>query len=185
MRRRELTAISGTDGCDDFEQYVRARWRRLQQSAMLLGCSPEEAEDLVQTALLRCVRHWDKVCASKDMDAYVYRILVNCFYKSRRRHWWMERPAEPNSLPGGTGTFESAIGARLAVEELLATLPLMSRTILILRYLCDLSEKQTASIVGVPLGTVKSQTSRALHKLANNQEILEMFGHRRIDDKAR
>jgi RNA polymerase sigma-70 factor (sigma-E family) len=170
--------MSDTDSCDDFEQYARARWRRLQQSALLLGCSPEEAEDLVQTALLRCFRHWGKVCASTDMDAYVYRILVNCFYKSRRRHWWRERPVEPSSLPSGASTFESGTGARLTVEKLLAELPLVPRTILILRYFCDLSEKQTASVVGVPLGTVKSQTSRALGKLANNQELLETFAPR-------
>lgn len=60
--------MTDSDSSEDFEQYARARWRRLQQSALLLGCSPEEAEDLVQTALLRCFRHWEKVCASADMD---------------------------------------------------------------------------------------------------------------------
>src|SRR4051794_8459098 len=77
-------------GKEVFSEYVAARWSRLVRSAVLLGRSPAEAEDVVQVALMRCLVHWRKVERADDRDAYVHRILVNTFTSSRRRHWTRE-----------------------------------------------------------------------------------------------
>ena len=77
------------DRDDEFSAYVAARWPRLVRSAVLLGCSHAEAEDLVQTALERTLVHWRRVRRADDRDAYVHRILLNSFRSARRaaRRW--------------------------------------------------------------------------------------------------
>lgn len=83
----------------DFASYMSARWARLVRAALLLGCSPPEAEDLVQSTLLRCYVSWDKVSASNDRDAYVYRALMNTHAQSRRRRWWRSEQPSDNEFP--------------------------------------------------------------------------------------
>jgi DNA-directed RNA polymerase specialized sigma24 family protein len=78
----------------DFSEYVSSRWAALVRSARLLGADPHEAEDLVQSALARCYVSWSKVRAADVPDAYVYRVLVNVYRDSRRRHWRRERPTD-------------------------------------------------------------------------------------------
>jgi hypothetical protein len=62
---------------EDFSAFVESRWGRLVRSAVLLGCSSSEAEDVVQSALVRCLVHWSKVRNADDPDAYVHRVLIN------------------------------------------------------------------------------------------------------------
>ncbi len=63
---------------EELAEYVTARRPALVRSAVLLGCPMPEAEDLVQSTLVRCHRAWGRVRQAADPDAYVYRILVNC-----------------------------------------------------------------------------------------------------------
>lgn len=81
----------------DFSAYAAARWGTLVRSAVVLGCSFDEAQDLVQTTLMRCYTKWAKVQRADNRDAYVYRILLNCHRDSRRRRWWGEHPT--NDVP--------------------------------------------------------------------------------------
>lgn len=78
---------------EEFSAYADARWPILVRSAVLLGWSRPDAEDLVQTALLRCYLAWAQVSHAADRDAYVYRILVNAHHDSQRRSRWGERHA--------------------------------------------------------------------------------------------
>lgn len=78
----------------DFSAYVAARWGNLVRSAVVLGCTLDEAHDLVQTTLMRCYTKWAKVQRAENRDANVYRILINCHRDSRRRHWWGEQPTD-------------------------------------------------------------------------------------------
>lgn len=80
------------DADGDFSGYVSARWSTLVRSAVLLGCTVDEAHDLTQTTLLRCYTAWSKVCKADDRDAYVYWVLLNSYRDSRRRRWWGEQP---------------------------------------------------------------------------------------------
>ncbi len=54
---------------DDFSAFVSARWPRLVRSAILLGCSPAEAEDVVQATFERCLSSWSKVQKAHNRDA--------------------------------------------------------------------------------------------------------------------
>lgn len=160
---------------EDLGEYVEARWPRLVRSAVLLGCSPEEAEDVVQAALVRCLVHWRKVDQAQDRDAYVHRVLVNTFVSSRRRHWHREHAtgALPES-PDGDET--AAVDAADAVLRSLDRLGEDQRTAVVLRYYAHLTEQQMASVLGVAAGTVKSRLSRALKVLAEDPDLAELRG---------
>jgi RNA polymerase sigma-70 factor (sigma-E family) len=158
---------------DDFSEYVAARWPTLVRSAVLLGCTHAEAEDLVQTALERCLLKWGKVRVADDRDAYVHRVLINSFLNARRRRWRGERPTavlpEYAGLDQTTGVDDADV-----VMRALDRLPRDQRTAVVLRYYAHLSEQQMASVLGVAAGTVKSRLSRALQALALDPDLAEL-----------
>ena len=158
---------------DDFSEYVTARWPTLVRSAVLLGCTPPEAEDLVQTALERCLVKWNRVRAADDRDAYVHRVLINCFHSSRRRLWHGERPFAV--LPEHADVDPTAgIDETDAVMRALDGLPDDQRTAVVLRYYAHLTELQMATVLGVAAGTVKSRLSRAVKALAQDPHLAEL-----------
>lgn len=152
----------------EFGEYVAARWTRLVRAAVLLGCSPHEAEDVTQTALTRCLVKWSKVQRADDRDAYVYRILVNTFTDSRRRRWTSEKPTDelPEISSAGERSATDAVHDRDAVDRALANLVEDQRTAVVLRYYLNQSETQMAETLRVAPGTVKSRLARALKAMA-------------------
>ena len=68
-----------------FEEYVATRGRALWKSAWLLTGDAQRAEDLVQTALVKCWRRWDTIAADGSVDGYVRRAMVTTFTDWRRR----------------------------------------------------------------------------------------------------
>lgn len=158
----------------DFSEYVAARRTGLVRSAVLLGCPQPDAEDVVQTALLRCLRSWRRVQRADQPDAYVYRVLVNTLTDARNRRWNGELPTE--TLPDRPGAHEDAT-VGLAVRRALAAMSREHREVLVLRYYADLSERETADVLRIPPGTVKSRTSRALAALAADQSLRSPDAH--------
>ncbi|WBQ03532.1 SigE family RNA polymerase sigma factor [Kribbella sp. CA-293567] len=160
---------------DDFSDYVAARWAGLVRSAVLLGCGQAEAEDLVQSALERCLLKWERVRVAEDRHAYVHRILINLFLSSRRRRWTGEKPAAV--LPDRPGIDQTAgVDDYDAVMRALDRLTEEQRTAVVLRYYAHLSEEQMASVLGVASGTVKSRLARALKTLARDPNLAELRG---------
>jgi RNA polymerase sigma-70 factor (sigma-E family) len=143
------------------------------RSAVFLGCSLEEAQDLAQTTLVRCYVSWVKVVRAKDRDAYVYRVLVNCLRDSRRRQWWGEKPTE--RLPEQVSEDATAtVDIADSVHRALAGLNTHHRDVVVLRYFANLSVQQTAHVLGLPPGTVKSRLARALGQLADSAHLLDL-----------
>ncbi|WP_309647764.1 SigE family RNA polymerase sigma factor [Nocardioides sp.] len=156
----------------EFDDYVAARWQRLVRSAVLLGCSTHEAEDVVQTALTRCLMKWSRVRRADDRDAYVYRVLVNTLTDARRRHWRGERPTE--HLPElATPDATRDVIVRDSVDRALARLSSDQRAAVVLRYYAHLTEAQMAGVLDVAPGTVKSRLSRALAALALDPDLAD------------
>jgi RNA polymerase sigma-70 factor (sigma-E family) len=158
---------------EEFSQYVSVRWAALVRSAVLLGCSRPDAEDLVQSALARCYVAWGKVHDADNRDAYVYRVLVNGLRDSRRRRWWAERPSE--HLPEhGDDTDENArVDVADVVERALGGLSEAHRSVVVLRYFAHLSERETALALKIAPGTVKSRLSRALTELSKSEHLAD------------
>jgi len=156
----------------DFSAYASARWGSLVRSGVFLGCSPEEAQDLAQTTLMRCYAQWSRVVRADDRDAYVFRILMNCHRDSRRRRWWGERPTE--QLPEThTADGTDAVVLADAVRRALGNLSKANRDVVVLRYFVHLSEQQTAHVLDIAPGTVKSRLSRALAQLSLDPHLVD------------
>jgi RNA polymerase sigma-70 factor (sigma-E family) len=149
-----------------FEDFVRARSDSLLRTALLLtGQRRAEAEDLLQLALERAYRHWPKICGSEGPERYVRRILASASTDRWRR---LARRPE-HAMPAGGGPVvpdrTSEIADRDYLLRALAALPPRQRAVLVLRYFDDLSEVETAGVLGCSLGTVKSQAARGLARL--------------------
>ena len=150
---------------EGFREYVAARQGSLLGTAWLLTGDWQQAEDLVQTALAKVWPRWERVTAKGDPDAYVRRAVVTSFLTWRRRRWHAERPvAEVPEGLDSTAAYDAA-DLRIAFAALLPSLPPRQRAVLVLRFYDDLSVEQVASVLGCSVGTVKSQTSKALAKL--------------------
>ena len=152
-----------------FAEFVAARGQALQRTAFLLTGDWALAEDLVQTALARIYPRWDRIVRD-DPEAYVRRVLVNTWSSWWRRRWRGEVPT--GELPEHAAHDEYA-GAdrRSAVQVALAGLPRRQRAVVVLRFHEDMTEVQVAHALGISVGTVKSQTSKALTKLRGDAAL--------------
>ncbi|QKG20327.1 SigE family RNA polymerase sigma factor [Actinomadura verrucosospora] len=154
----------------DYAAYVTERSPRLLRTAYLLCRDWAQAEDLLQTALVKAWRAWRRV--GDNPDPYVYRILVNTHASWAKRRWRGERPTErPPDGPDpadGIGAAED----KAVLWAALGRLPQRQRATVVLRFFEDLSEPQVAAILGCSVGTVKSQTSKALAKLRIDPGVL-------------
>jgi RNA polymerase sigma-70 factor (sigma-E family) len=162
------------DRDEEFSQYVGARWTALVRSAVLLGCAPPDAEDLVQNALARCYVSWSRVRAADNRDAYVYRVLVNALHDAGRRFWRRERPTEDLPDHADDHAATDRVEATDAIERALGGLSELHRDVVVLRFFAHLSERDTAQALGIPAGTVKSRLSRALSELSTNQHLADL-----------
>lgn len=153
----------------EFTAFMTARWPTMVRSAVLLGCPRDDAEDMAQTALLQLYVSWAKVQAARDPDAYVYRVLVNCLKRRLGRNRLRETPvADPAilELPESRDVAEAVVERRTLTAALRVLSP-DHRAVLVLRFVAGLSEQQLADALDVPLGTVKSRTSRAIRALTD------------------
>lgn len=150
-------------GREAYAEFVRARGAALQRTSFLLTGDWALAEDLLQTALAKTYLRWDRVVLH-DPEAYVRRVLVTTYSSWWRRRWRGELPH--GELPDGAGEDRWAdVDARTALADALARLPRRMRAVVVLRFHEDLTEAATAEALGVSVGTVKSQTAKALAKL--------------------
>jgi len=149
----------------EFQEFVAARGPALLRTAYLLTGDQQLSEDLVQTSLEKALRHWSKIKVSAATEGYVRRIMYReniSFWRQRRSREvpMAELPDERESAD-----LADAAGDRLAMRAALSRLGPRQRTVLVLRFYEDLTEAQVAREMGVALGTIKSQTAKALDQL--------------------
>ncbi|NYI45149.1 RNA polymerase sigma-70 factor (sigma-E family) [Nocardioides aromaticivorans] len=153
------------DARADFDAFVGARSSALLRTAYLLTRDHALAEDLLQTALTKAWFAWRRI--DGDPEAYVRRILVNTYATWWRRRWNGERATDelPEPASGGHPTAHDRSDTTHDLWTALGRLPRRQRAVVVLRYVEDLSEAETARVLGCSVGNVKSQASRALAKL--------------------
>ena len=144
---------------DDFAEFVAARSGALLRTAYLLTGDHHEAEDLVQTALIKVVPRWGRL---REPEPYVRRVLVNESISRWRRRRWRETSVPEVHDRTITG---HDVEEQLVLRQALARLAPKQRAVVVLRYFDDLTEAQTAGVLGISLGTVKSQSRDALARL--------------------
>lgn len=147
---------------EGLDTLVAERGDALLATAVLLTGSRTAAEDLLQAALERLMRHWNRVRG--DREGYLRRIMYHLAvdqWRSRRRRSEVLASVEPPARPDGT----DALHLRQALVQALATLPPRQRAVLVLRYWEQLTEAEAAETLGCSIGTVKSTASRGLSRL--------------------
>ncbi|MCW2614240.1 MAG: polymerase, sigma-24 subunit, subfamily [Frankiales bacterium] len=154
---------------EDFRTWVAARSPALLRTAYLLTGSRPDAQDLLQTALAKTYLSWDRIRDREALDGYVRRVMVNT-----QTSFWRRRKVDEvttDDVPDRPGRgvaqsdFVDDISPHDALWTALSSLPRRQRATVVLRYYEDLSEAETARVMGVSVGTVKSTTSRALVRL--------------------
>ncbi|WP_238012324.1 SigE family RNA polymerase sigma factor [Dactylosporangium sp. AC04546] len=152
---------------DEFDTFVRARSYALLRTAYLLTGDQHLAEDLVQSALARTHLAWRRLHDTGNAEAYTRKAM----YHIQVSWWRRRRVAEvlPGDLPerrAGHATDHSGSTAlRLSLRAALLRLSAKQRAVLVLRFFEDRTETETAELLGVAVGTVKSQTAKALARL--------------------
>jgi RNA polymerase sigma-70 factor (sigma-E family) len=155
-------------GREAFRAYVAARSPALLRTAYLLTGHRGDAEDLLQTALAKTYLAWDRIRDREAIDGYVRRVMVNTQTSLWRRKKVDEyaTDAVPERRIDADAT--DVLALHDALWTALAGLPKRQRAMVVLRYYEDLTEAETADVLGVSVGTVKSTTSRALMKLRDS-----------------
>ena len=181
LTRAGVTMGSRTQTRDaEFAAYMQARQPSLLRTAYLLTGNRHNAEDLVQTSLAKLYLAWDKVKDRDSVDGYVRRIMVN-ENNSLWRRGWKKREFATETLPERQVVDEYDDGQSAALWEVVQTLPRKARAVVVLRYYEQLTEAETADILGISVGTVKSQCSRALGALRERVPEELRPGHREED----
>jgi RNA polymerase sigma-70 factor (sigma-E family) len=153
----------GTGGDDGFEAFVGARWSPMVATAYLVTADRGVAEDCVQEALVRMHRRWRRV-NTEGRVAYANRAAINAALSWRRRRRVTEVPLSADAhSPVLEAHDPSGFDPRLLAA--LWSLPPRARATVVLRFVEDRSEAETAEILGCSVGTVKSATSRGLARM--------------------
>lgn len=153
-----------------FTEWAVGRQRQLLRSAYLLTGDLHRAEDLVQEALTKVALRWSRL-AGGNPTAYALRIIAR-----DNISWWRKRRDVPTESLRDSGRSDEPEIA-LVVRRALARLTSAQRAVLVLRHFEDLTERETADVLGVSIGTVKSQNSAALARLRTGApELLTLIG---------
>jgi RNA polymerase sigma-70 factor (sigma-E family) len=154
----------------EFERFVADSGPALLKTAYLMLWDLPSAEDLVQESLLKVAGRWPRVRKMDQPLAYARRILINEIFSGSERR--ARHRSELQIRPEGNEIRDEASVRELGFAEYrhelmraVGSLPPRQRATLVLRYFEDLSEVQTAAILGCSVGTVKSTTARALGRL--------------------
>lgn len=156
----------------EFATWVAGCERSLMRSAVLLTGDLHRAQDLVQEALIKVAMRWSKLRAGNP-TAYARKIIARDFIS-----WWRRRR---DVLSADVVTPESAVvgelDTALVVRRALTRLTPAQRAVVVLRHFDDLTERETAELLGVSIGTVKSQNAVALARLRDGApELLDLIG---------
>jgi RNA polymerase sigma-70 factor (sigma-E family) len=149
-------------GAESFSAWAAHAQGRLLRTAVLLTGDHQRAEDLVQEALVKVAIRWRRL-GDGHPEAYARRVLVRdniSWWRKHRRELLVEPPEGPPLDPA------AATDRRILLDRALAALTPKQRAVVVLRYYDDLTEQATAEVLGVAVGTVKSQTHLALRRLA-------------------
>ncbi|GAA1600651.1 SigE family RNA polymerase sigma factor [Actinoplanes couchii] len=152
------------------------RGHLLHTARLLTAGDQHLAEDLVQTVLTKLFLSWSNYRRADNPAGYVRRVMVNALINERRRAWWrFERPSE--RLPERIADTTAPDGIDPELARALRELPPRMRAAVVFRFFHELDVAETAAALGCSVGTVKSQTARALDKLRDALSVPQPTSH--------
>jgi RNA polymerase sigma-70 factor (sigma-E family) len=148
----------------ELERLLAERGRDLMRTAALLAGSRQDGEDLLQAALERLLRRGRRL---DNPAGYLRRTLYNLAADGWRRQgaWRRKLVIIGASDPAGEADVMAAVDLRDALMRVLRMLPPQQRAVIVLRYWEQLSQAETATMLGCSEGTVKSAASRGLQRM--------------------
>ena len=153
---------------EDFDEFVAARWVPLFRLAYLLTADAEAAEDLLRTAMEQTFARWPTVVRAEAPEAHVRRLMVNAVMPDHRRQArpqeWLRAMGRERAVPAEKEE-EDAARDHVMLWPLVCALPKPQRAALVLRYHEDLSESDTADVLGWSVRRVRSETHDAMQAL--------------------
>jgi RNA polymerase sigma-70 factor (sigma-E family) len=159
----------------EFRDFVAARSAGLLRTAYFLsGGDIHDAQDLLQTALIATARHWPRIVKRDQPDAYVRRALARS-----QINRWRSRTRRPETLVSAPPEYPTGRDEQVGVDlrpgllQALRALPPRQRAVVVLRYYEDRPEAEVAAMLHISVGTVRSQTARALAKLRASYSLLD------------
>jgi len=169
-----VTGDQPADPYRDFAAFAEACQARLLRVAFLICGDRHQAEDLLQSALVKVALRWRQLSDGQP-EAYLRTILYRDAVS-----WWRQRRREVSMaelpLQGESDRTERA-QLRVVFASALRRLTPKQRAVLVLRFFEDHTEARTAEVLGVSVGTVKSQTAVALRRLRElAPELAELVG---------
>ncbi len=150
---------------DEFSRFVHAQHARLFRTVYLLTGDYHRAEDVVQGTFERLYLRWGRVSGMDNPGAYARTVAINQVWSWRRRRSSGEVPAVQGVDVAVPGPAEG-VSDHDAVWSAVLTLPVRQRAVIVLRYYEDLTEAQTADVLGMAIGTVKSHCHAGCQRLA-------------------
>ena len=157
---------------DEFQDFMRGRWPAMVRLAYTLTGDQGHAEDIAQAAFAKAYASWGRVRRAGDPNAYVRQIVIHENSKRFRRQ--RVREDLQAAVPEQAFDDDNAMAERTVLREALNLLGPRQRAVLVLRFWLDMSEAATARALGCSVGTVKSQTSRALATLRTRADLTEL-----------
>lgn len=160
------------DARASFSAWVALRRDHLLRTAYLLTGDVARAEDLLQDALVKVAARWGRLCDGNP-DGYVRQVVYHAqisWWRARREH---AVPEVFDSAPA----HDDASDRALILRQALARLTPKQRAIIVLRYFDDTTEQEAALVLGVSVGTIKSQSAAAIRRLREQApELRELIG---------
>jgi RNA polymerase sigma factor (sigma-70 family) len=169
---RDLVLLAQAGDARAYEELVRAHQQIAFRVAYVITRNAADAEDAAQEGLVKAWRALGRFRAGEPLRPWLLQIVANearnrARSAGRRQHLAVRAAGAVSSSEAAPSLEDAVLDAdrRRELLEALEQLPDQSREILACRYLLDLSEDETAAVLGVRLGTVKSRSSRALDRL--------------------
>lgn len=150
----------------EFEEFVAASGRGLRRTAYLMCGDWQRAEDATQDALLKVYAAWRRIDRAAGLRTYAHRAVTTAVIDQSRRSW--RREFSTNALPERPADPIADLDRRLSLRAALDGLAPRRRACVVLRYFADLSVDETAEVLGISTGTVKSTTARALEQVRDS-----------------
>jgi RNA polymerase sigma factor (sigma-70 family) len=158
----------------EFREVVRQLTGRLLAAAKFHLGDAHEAEDLVQTALLKAWQNWDETGVRGAIEAWLFRVVRNLCVDHRRKK--RARPmGDAWVLDGEAPPARDRFERLPEIHEALGRLPEPYRSVLYFRLTQKLSYQEISEVMGVPLGTAKSLLCRGLRKVRERLAGVERF----------
>jgi RNA polymerase sigma-70 factor (sigma-E family) len=142
-----------------FEAFYRENWSKVYRAVAVEIRDLDLANEAVDEAMVRAYESWKRVSGMSNSEGWVYRVAVNwARSRLRRRALWRKL------VPASSIVHDPEVSDPLVVTAI-RQLPFRQRDVVVLRFLLDMSETDTAKALGIPNGTVKSRLSRAVETL--------------------